>query len=289
MSQESKNRIILVIVLLIAFDIFVWRAIVLRPETTVPEIYFFDVGQGDSQLINLPGGAQILIDGGPSSQRLAERLADVLPANDRYIDLVILSHPQADHYRGLVGVLKYYRVGAFISNGADNRNESFRLLKDLLREKGIPEINLAAGDRIVYGGNSFSAISPSPEFLRSPELNNGSLVFLVDIGSSTALFTGDIGFEVENFLTANYDVDADILKTPHHGSKYASGQAFLKEASPAVSVIQVGRNSYGHPTAETLARLANVGSRIYRNDEDGTVKLVIDGGRISVFAEKNSR
>ncbi|MBI2592815.1 MAG: hypothetical protein HYW37_01465 [Candidatus Colwellbacteria bacterium] len=100
------------------------------------------------------------------------------------------------------------------------------------------------------------------------------------------LFACDIGLKVEDYLEKSYDINVDVLKVAHHGSKYSSGQNFLAEATPAVSVIQVGKNRYGHPTLKALGRLAAVGSSIYRNDLNGTVHLKIKDGVLSVFTEK---
>lgn len=107
-------------------------------------------------------------------------------------------------------------------------------------------------------------------------------MFEVKSKNSRTLFTGDISSAVENSLLAP---DIDILKVAHHGSRFSSSANFLEVARPEIAVIGVGRNSYGHPTAQTLERLANVGSQIFRTDSDGTVKLVIDGENIKIFKD----
>lgn len=287
MNPETRNKIILLIVFLAAFDIFVWRLIVFGQDVTRPEIYFLDVGQGDSELIVLPGGVKILIDGGPSRERLISRLEEILPQGSRYFDLVVLSHSQADHSTGLIKIFKRYQIGIFISNGISGSAKSYRELDEIIGEKSISKINLAAGDRIRYKEYLIEVLSPSTDFLKRADLNEGSLVLSFKADSATVLFTGDIGFKAENQLIRNYPLDIDILKVAHHGSKYASGADFLRAATPEISVISVGRNSYGHPTKETLWRLQSAGSQVYRTDRDGTLKLVIDGRRISVFKRIN--
>lgn len=283
MKPQTKNTLLMAVIFLAVFNVFLWWRIFSGVSIEHPEIYFFDIGQGDSQLLVLPGGVKILIDGGPSGERLTARLNEILPASDRYIDLVILSHPQHDHYAGFISALKYYQAGAFISTGAEGTAKSFADLRQVLKDGKVRQINLLEGDRIRYKNYDLEILSPPAEFLNHPDLNDGSLAVFLKTGSSTALFTGDIGFLVEDYLVKRHNIDADILKVPHHGSKYSSGENFLSAVTPQISIIEVGRNSYGHPTEAALSRLKNAGSRIYRTDQDGTVKLVIKGGKVGVF------
>ena len=101
-----------------------------------------------------------------------------------------------------------------------------------------------------------------------------------------ALFTADNDKKVENYLAGKYNLSADILKVGHHGSKTSSVAEFLKAVSPKISVIEVGKNSYGHPTKDALARLADIGSRIFRTDKNGIIKLVLNNNKVNVFAQK---
>lgn len=283
----SRDRLILIGFFLIIFDFFVWSQIALGGQNNDLEVYFLDVGQGDSQLVNLAGGVQILIDGGPNKKVLDE-LALILAPTDRYIDLVILSHPQYDHFAGLIEVLKRYKVGAFIYNGREGEAKAFADLKKILKENKIPKIILAGNDKIKYQDNRFDILSPSPDFLKSPELNDTTLVMkLGGLNSAVSvLFTGDIGENLEDYLAKNFDIKADILKVGHHGSRFSSGEEFLKKIKAKISVIEVGKNNYGHPTAAALNRLESAGSRIFRTDKDGTVKLAINGEMINIFKNK---
>lgn len=287
MNQAAKNKIILIIIFLVLADVFLWRLILFSAAAETPKIYFLDVGQGDSQLLVLPGNVKILIDGGPSGEKLLANLQKTLLPQDRYIDLVIMTHPQTDHFGGLTEAFSRYIIGAFISTGAKGTSKSFSNLQNIINKHDVSEINLTAGDAIKYQNLELRVLSPNLEFLRSRELNDGSLVLLADLAGVKALFTGDIGFKVEEWLVKNYDINADILKVPHHGSKYSSGQGFLKAISPIISIAQVGKNSYGHPTNETLARLAAIGSRFFRNDNDGLIKVEIDSNQgLTVSKEK---
>ena len=114
----NLNRLILIMIFLVVFDFFIWGLIVFEPINKNLQVYFLDVGQGDSELVILPNGPKVLIDGGPNNKVINE-LASVLRPTDRYIDLVILSHPQTDHFTGLIDVLKRYQIGAFIFNGRE--------------------------------------------------------------------------------------------------------------------------------------------------------------------------
>ncbi len=286
--RNNKNKtIILVVGLLLCLDIFVWRTIIFVESSDKLEIYFLDVGQGDSELVVLPGGIQILIDGGKGNWATQE-LTSILPFFDRYLDLVILSHPEIDHFLGLIEVLKNYQVGAFISNGRPGIADSWSALAEILNNEKIPSVSLAAGDKICYRENCFDVLSPTKDFLKSKETNDSSLVMKLSALNSQILFPGDIGEKVEDFLIKNYDLKTDILKVSHHGSKFSTSREFLATSQPQLAFIEVGQNSYGHPTQEVLSRLAAVGAAIYRTDRDGTIKMVIpqNSSKIQVYKEK---
>ena len=283
--MKIQKTLILILVLLLSLDIFVWRLIFFSKSPSGLELYFLAVGQGDSELAVLPGGVQILIDGGKGNGATQE-LTSILPFFDRYLDLVVLSHPEIDHFLGLIDVLKNYRVGTFISNGRQGTADSWPALVEVLKNGKVPVVILAAGDRIRYRENRFDILSPTKDFLNSKETNDSGLVMKLTGLDSKILFTGDIGKKVEDYLVKNYDLGVDILKVSHHGSKFSSSQDFLAASQPQFAFIEVGKNSYGHPTEEVLSRLAAVGAAIYRTDTSGTIKLVINKGRISISKRK---
>ena len=246
---------------------------------------------GSNHLIE-GGGVKILIDGGPSNKVLSE-ISSVLKPTDKYIDLVAMSHPQYDHFAGLIDVLKRYQVGAFIYSGRAGEIAAFGDLEKVLKNKNIPVIVLGEGYKIKHQKSIINILSPSKEFLSSKELNDTTLVmklhYIDDRQPNVmfkVLFTGDIGFKVENYLAEKYDIKVDVLKVGHHGSKYSSGDLFLKKTNPKISVIEVGKNTYGHPTKNVLNRLTNIGSQIFRTDQDGTVKLSVSDKEINIFKKK---
>jgi competence protein ComEC len=217
-------------------------------------------------------------------------LEKALPGK-QYIDLALITHPQADHFNGYNFILDHYGVGAFLYNGRDDDPgvAAWTDLKNKIAAKHIPLITLAAGDSVRYAGNEVDILSPNPEFRESAELNDTGLVEMITTAHFRALFTADIGFNVENWLAQNIkDLHADILKVPHHGSKYSSGDAFLRAVDPSVAVIEVGaKNVYGQPGAATLARLASsTHAEIFRTDQNGTVEIYYENGKLMIVREK---
>ncbi|MBI5306443.1 MBL fold metallo-hydrolase [Candidatus Wolfebacteria bacterium] len=284
----NRNLSILIFIFLSVFDFFVWHSVVAGKPNKNLEVYFLNVGQGDSQLAILPGGVKVLIDGGPNNKVISE-LSSIFQPTDRYIDLAVMSHPQYDHFAGLIDVLKRYEVGAFIYNGRRGEIKAFDELENVLKEKNVNKIILVQGDKIKYGGSRFDILSPDNNFLQSKELNDTCLVMGLTAENNgngkllKVLFTGDIGANIEKYLADNFDINVDVLKVAHHGSKYSSSEEFLKKARPKISVIEVGKNTYGHPTKKALDNLASIGSQIFRTDQNDTLKLVFDGGKINVF------
>ena len=281
----NVNRLILIMIFLVVFDFFIWGLIVFEPINKSLQVYFLDVGQGDSELVILPNGPKILIDGGPNNKVINE-LASVLRPTDRYIDLIVLSHPQTDHFTGLIDVLKRYQIGAFIFNGRSATADSWSELVKIIQENKIPVVVLAAGDKIHYLDSQFNFLLPDKNFIESSDLNETTLVSLLQSQNSKILFTGDIDTKIEDYLIGAYDLNIDVLKVAHHGSKFSSSEKFLQAVSPKISVIEVGKNSYGHPTKEVLNKLASVGAQIFRTDKDGMIKLVINNQQINIFKKK---
>ncbi len=270
---------------LILIDALVWIFILFPVDLAVGGLglYFLDVGQGDSSLAVLPGGVKILIDGGPINGLLQKNLENILPINDRYIDLIIISHPQIDHFGGLIEVARNYKIGAVITGDLESENANWREFKNILKENNILRIILAGGDKIKYQDSQIDILLPSKKFI-AKDVNDQSLAMLLNSGGIKAFFAGDLGGEMESRLAKFFDIDVDILKVSHHGSKFSSDSEFLKEASPLISVIEVGKNSYGHPTKEVLEKLEQIGSQIFRTDLNGLIKIIAENGKLKVFS-----
>jgi competence protein ComEC len=282
MKEERGNLGLVVAVALAVLNLVVWYQIFFMRPNAEAEVYFLDVGQGDSILVKFPGNVKILTDAGYGSRVVGE-LEGVM--DDKYVDLAVITHPQADHFGGFNYLLDRYKFGAFVVTGRGSESEEWEELVEKIDEKEIPVLILSAGDRISQAGNTVEFLSPTPAIVQSEELNDTSFVNLVDFEKFKMLLTGDTGFSIENFLMKNFsDISVDVLKVGHHGSKYSTSVEFLERANPLVAVIGVGKNRFGHPTAEVLERLQ--GSEVFRTDEDGTVKVTIRGSRLQVYTEK---
>lgn len=229
-------------------------------------VVFCDVGQGDASLV-VWGSFQALVDTGPSEQKLFACLGREMPFWDREIDLVFISHPQKDHNGALKGLLSRYRVGKVIEKASKN---------DLYRYKDLYFDILLAGD-------SETGVLGTT----SNDENEASMILLVKRGDVSVLFTGDIGEKTETILVEEGKVNkVTVLKVSHHGSKYSSSKSFLETVLPMVAVVSVGaKNSYGHPSADALTRLEEVGAKVLRTDLQGSVEIRFDEG-VKVFADR---
>jgi len=245
------------------------------------EVYFFNVGQGDAELI-FQGGHTILIDGGPDASVISE-LSKALPVLNRKIDVIVLTHPHADHVSGLVDVLQRYEVGAVIGSGVIYNTPEYNAFLEEIKNQKIPFILARAGEKIKIGDLSeLTILYPFDlNFVgKSPtNIHDSMVVVRFDFGQESFLFTGDAENDLENNLVfKGVDVKANILKVGHHGSKNSSPPIFLKRVSPKISVIEVGKNNiYRHPADITLRNLVAIGSEILRTDLDGTIKFFSDG------------
>ncbi|MBI2888870.1 MAG: hypothetical protein HYY10_03020 [Candidatus Liptonbacteria bacterium] len=280
----------LVIIALVAVDVFVWTGVLQGTPQITSSLHFLDVGQGDSELLLLPGNVAMLTDSGPD-KTVVRSIARVLPAGRHYIDIGIISHPQLDHYGGFRELLTHYRFGAIVTNGreAASAKGEWNALMEALRAEHIPIVALRGGDRIRYDEAVIQFLAPDEKLLRSNELNDTGLVEYIATPAFSALLTADIGTDVEKMLLKkDIPLMADILKVGHHGSKYSTGSAFLARARPLLAAIGVGaRNSYRHPTVETLARLASSTVRaVLRTDQHGTISIIPQEGKLRVFTER---
>lgn len=222
---------------------------------------FCDVGQGDASLIVL-GSFQALVDTGPSEQKLFTCLGREMPFWDRQIDLVFISHPQTDHNGALKGLMSRYKIGKVIEMAMD---------KDVYR----------------YGDLYFDILLGGS--LGGSDENEDSMVIFLRYFNFSTLFTADIGEPTElALLGVGVLRKTNVLKVPHHGSKFSSSVSFLSKLRPEVAVISVGeKNRYGHPADATLIRLEQVGARVFRTDKMGSVEIVSDGKTLEVFTNIN--
>lgn len=238
------------------------------------QVYFFDVGQGDAVYLRTPDNQDILIDGGPDATILS-KLGKIMPFFDRKIELVILSHPQADHLTGLIDVAKRYEIGEIIWNKNLCETSLCKEWGGILQEKNISQIAPPKNRQIDFGQIDIEFFYAG----KAKDVNDQSVLVKIVFDKSKLFFTGDAGLDVEEKLVKNkIDLRAQVLKIGHHGSKNASSQNFLERVNPQFAIISVGaKNNYGHPTQEVLKRLKNLKINFFRTDQDSDIKCLSNG------------
>lgn len=263
-------------------------------------LFFCDVGQGDAAYIRAPNNQDILIDGGPNDSVLS-CLGRHMPFYDRTIDVVMLTHPQKDHLQGLLSVIQRYKVKNFIIGIEGNETEGYRSLVDLLQKDRINIKNLYSGDKFSLGKVEFDVLWPEKKwvaehltpvlsdlsylsnsrvlgFSTDTDLNFFSYFLHMKYGSFTSLFTGDGDSRIQSEIMKEVTLPrVNILKYPHHGSKYGASDDFLKLVNPDLTVISVGKNPWGHPNTETLDLLGKLSVPLKRTDQSGDVEIISDG------------
>lgn len=255
-------------------------------------VSYIDIGQGDSQLIELPEGKNILIDAGDRDG--ADKLINYLKERKvKKLDTVIITHPHLDHFGGLLKTLKIFPVGQVLDSGAPTTASTYlKLLKELSTQKVKFKVS-RKGDQINYAkGITLKILAPEEPLFEDTrsDTNNSSVVAKLTYNKISFLFTGDIESESQNKMIKENpaDLKADFLKVAHHGSRYTTSQEFLDEVKPKFAFISVGvGNSYEHPHEETLKRLKESKIKIYRTDLDGTI-LVSTNGTDYNIQTKNS-
>lgn len=270
-------------IFLIAINAVVWYLIIFPRSISGSELYFLSIGQGDSSLLLFPGSGgehvKFLIDGGPINGGLNSNLEKILGL-DKYIDVIFVSHPELDHFGGLIDILKSYQIGAVLYNGEDGDSSNWAEFNRIISEKKIAKMALVKGDGVTYYDSAVKVLNSAK---LSASTNNSGLVLSLETDGFGALFTADIDAATERKLAQSEDIKSDILKVSHHGSKYSSDSFFLEKVEPKISVVEVGKNSYGHPTKEALDRLKEAGSQIFNTYEQGIIKIIKEKGELKVF------
>ena len=255
-------------------------------------ISFLDVGQGDAILIQ-KGNQQVLVDGGPSPQAISLGLGSKMPFWDRTIDLVILTHPSADHVTGLVEVLQRYEVKQVLYPDLDFESDIYKEWLRVIEEKDIEHTLAQAGQQIDLGeGVVIKVLNPQTPLLTSTDsdIDNNGVVLHISMGEMSFLLTADTMGEAEwELIARRANLTSTVLKVGHHGSDTSTSLEFLAVVDPQLAVISVGaENRFGHPSDEVITRLeGRIGSEnIYRTDDQGTIEFITDGERLWVRLER---
>ena len=249
-------------------------------------LHFLDVGQGDAAAIRTPAGHWVLVDAGPAGEGTDAGRRVVAPFLERHgarsLSLAVVSHAHADHLGGLPSVMSRIRTGLVLEPGADVVDPRYTGFLKRLPEDAVPWHPARAGERFAIDGVQFTVLHPTPGWRHwGEDVNEDSVVLLVEYGEFQAVFAGDAGFPAESAMAGRVR-RVDLLKVGHHGSRGSTGDAWLDALAPAVAVISLGRNDYGHPAPATLERLRAHGVGVHRTDREGTVSVVTDGVRMTV-------
>jgi len=292
--------LVLVFGALLAGCVVEWNWLTPSPELSAPlpdramRIAALDIGQGDAILIISPNGKTMLVDGGNSSRDARDVILPYLTANgfDR-LDVLVLTHPDADHVGGLPEVLRDIPVGIGVATGQVHTTQIYtEFLQELQRardEGGTQIVRGAAGVEIPFDPDvQLEVLGPSVDAIAGDDMNNASIVLRLTYGEISVLLTGDAETEEEAWMIAQGSaLDAQILKVSHHGSNTASSAAFLDRVRPEVALISCSAdNQYGHPHREILDRLSDYGADVYRTDQDGTIEVITDGTTYWVQTER---
>ena len=296
--QNAKWKYIFTVMILTVIS--VWLAVFTFPDNYL-RLISCDVGQGDATLV-IYGKTQILIDGGPDNKVL-ECLSEYIPFWDREIEMVILSHPQVDHYTGLIEVFGRYKVDYFLGNALEFSGSSYSVLKNLVGGSSAKVINPVSGMMLRLGLIQLDILNPSQQYLEenstnetpsetgilgyytsNKDPNEFSIVAILSYKDFNAIFTGDINNKISNKIAVEinekYRNSLEYIKVPHHGSKNGLTKNLLDVTSPEIAVISDKKNnSYGHPHIEIIKLLTDLGVKILRTDEVGDIEIISDGVR----------
>ncbi len=256
------------------------------------QITFFDIGQGDSALVQFPNGKTMLIDGGPpeSGVRLVQKLRQLRVAR---IHWLVASHPHSDHIGGFIRVLREFTIDEVWDSGFVYDSPVYLDYLRAVRRSRAKFRAVAAGYRMEPAPNcQIEVFAPSKPFLRgtNSDANNASIVMRLRCGKVRVLFTGDIEREGRaRIYRQGADLRAEVLKVAHHGSHNGTDMAFLSRVRPRIAIISCGvRNLYGHPHKEALQALQRIGATIYRTDWHGDITVRVQGERLQVFTARKS-
>lgn len=278
MRKSVKISAVAILVLLFIVGC-IWYAVFREDRRGKLAVSFLNIGQGDSIFIDSPSGRQVLIDGGLNSVVLRE-LSKVIPWYDRTIDVVIPTHPDADHIGGLIDVLARYKVSTIIHSSVEGDTATSRALTTAMNQEGARQIVAVRGQIVDLGSGAYLEVLSPDRLVPHVDTNDGCVVARLVYGKTSFMLNCDAPQGVENYLVQldGADLRSDVLKAGHHGSRTSSSPLFVGFVNPQFGVFSRGcNNRYGHPHKETIATFARFGIPVSDTCTDGTITFVSDG------------
>lgn len=289
--RKSVKINLCAILALIFLSLCIWYAVIRESRNGLLTVSFLDIGQGDSIFIEAPSGRQVLIDGGANSVVLRE-LSKVIPWYDRTIDVVIPTHPDADHIGGLIDVLPRYKVGLIVHSDVEGDTATAKALVNGMEKEGAREVIARRGQIINLGSTGSPQVAQAYLEVLSPDrsvknvdTNTGCVVARLVYGKTAFMFSCDAPQGIENYLVRldGGDLHSDVLKAGHHGSRTSSSEFFVGFVSPTFAVFSRGcKNKYGHPHKEVVELFARFGITTLDTCEKGAISFVSDGETVRV-------
>ncbi|HTF37500.1 MAG TPA: MBL fold metallo-hydrolase [Blastocatellia bacterium] len=299
MNKRFRPIVILaLLVVMLAALVLIFRQ---RPQQPVPGpvsgklvVHFLDIGQGDSELIELPDGETILIDSGDRGAPTVDLLRKY---GVRQIDLIIATHPHSDHMGEMRDVMRAFKVQEFWDSGFNHPTKTYADMLQEIKDQGIKFATPKRGDLSKFGEVLIEVLNPANE-LPDNNPNNASIVIRLTYGAKRFLFTGDAEmYEAstkpsawEQMLeTENDKLHADLLKAAHHGSSNGTTREVLNAVNPSIVTISCAAgNDYHHPHPKVIRMLEEASNQIklYRTDLEGTITAVCDGATIEMTSDK---
>jgi competence protein ComEC len=279
MQFLKRNRWLLLLCLVL-LCLFVWWKL-WSANTGKLQVSFLDIGQGDSIFIQAPNGRQVLIDGG-RDQTVLKRLGEVMPYGDRSIDVMIATHPDADHIGGLPFVLAHYNVAMVMEPGVGSDSDVYQTFEEKVGEEKAAREYARRGMTLLLDQEKnvhLDILFPDQD-VSTWETNEASIVAKLVYGHTSFLLTGDAPRQTELYLDKlnKKELDVDVLKLGHHGSHTSTSPTFIQDTTPDYAIISAGKNnSYGHPHPEVLQVLEAFQVPYLATYEQGTITFVSDG------------
>jgi len=281
--MKASTKIMAITIVALAFMVSViWFAAFREARNGLLTVSFLNIGQGDSIFIDAPSGRQVLIDGGPNSIVLRE-LSKKMPWWDRSIDVVIPTHPDADHVGGLIDVLARYRISTIINSSVEGDTKTFSALNSAIENEHAQKIVAMRGQVLDLGGGTRLEILFPDRPVPNLDTNDACVVARLVYGETAFMFPCDAPQSIEKYLVQldGENLQANVLKAGHHGSRTSSSELFVGYVSPEFAVFSRGcDNKYGHPHKEVIDTFEKFDISVLDTCANGTITFVSDGQKV---------